>query len=108
MNRWHLSPPELTSVLTAEAPFAELSRRGSLVVELYAPIGRDEHQPHTRDEVYVVVNGEGVFARADDRVTFRPGDFLFVPAGVPHRFEQFSEGLLVWVLFYGPEGGEKA
>jgi mannose-6-phosphate isomerase-like protein (cupin superfamily) len=36
----------------------------------------------------------------------RPGTFLFVPAGQPHRFEDFSDDLAVWVLFYGPEGGE--
>jgi hypothetical protein len=31
---------------------------------------------------------------------------LFVPAGDLHRFEDFSEDLAVWGLFYGPEGGE--
>jgi hypothetical protein len=29
-----------------------------------------------------------------------------VPAGVEHRFEEFTEDLAVWVIFYGPEGGE--
>jgi hypothetical protein len=24
-----------------------------------------------------------------------------------HRFEEFSDDLIVWVIFYGPEGGEK-
>jgi mannose-6-phosphate isomerase-like protein (cupin superfamily) len=28
-----------------------------------------------------------------------PGDFLFVPAGVVHRFVNFTEELLLWVLF---------
>ena len=28
-------------------------------------------------------------------------------AGVVHRFEGFSEDFLVWVFFYGPEGGER-
>ena len=27
-------------------------------------------------------------------------------AGITHRFEDFSDDLVVWVLFYGPEGGE--
>jgi hypothetical protein len=31
-----------------------------------------------------------------------------VPAGVVHRFEEFTEDLVVWVVFYGPEGGERA
>jgi hypothetical protein len=31
---------------------------------------------------------------------------LFVPADVEHRFEEFSDDLALWVVFYGPEGGE--
>jgi mannose-6-phosphate isomerase-like protein (cupin superfamily) len=42
------------------------------------------------------------------RVPFRPGDALFAAAGEVHRFEDFTEDLLTWVVFYGPEGGERA
>jgi hypothetical protein len=31
---------------------------------------------------------------------------LFAAAGAVHRFENFSGDLTVWVMFYGPEGGE--
>jgi mannose-6-phosphate isomerase-like protein (cupin superfamily) len=93
----------------AEGPrFAKVLEHGSLVVEIYAPRGRDPQQPHTRDEVYVVVNGRGHFVNGDARHPFAPGDLLFVPAGVPHRFEDFTEDLVVWVIFYGPEGGERS
>ena len=81
---------------------------GTLAVEIYAPRGVDPQQPHTRDEVYVVAQGTGLFVSGDDRVPFGPGDFLFAPAGVPHRFEDFTDDFAVWVLFYGPEGGEAA
>jgi hypothetical protein len=37
---------------------------------------------------------------------FGPTDILFAAAGVEHRFENFSGDLTLWVLFYGPEGGE--
>ncbi len=86
--------------------FAELFRHGSLSVEVFAPRGADTQQPHTRDEVYVVVQGTGSFMFNNERVAFGPGDFLFVPAGVAHRFENFTDDLVVWVLFYGPDGGE--
>lgn len=43
-----------------------------------------------------------------ERQPFGPGDFLFAAAGEIHRFEDFTPDLAVWVLFYGPEGGEKA
>ena len=86
--------------------FVELFEHGTLSVELYAPRGRDPQGPHTRDEVYVVVQGSGQFRNGDTRHPFGPGDLLFVPAGAVHRFEEFSDDLAVWVIFYGPEGGE--
>ena|SRR2546421_6651647 len=86
--------------------FAKALEHGSLVVEIYAPRGVDPQQPHTRDELYVVVAGRGEFVNGDERHGFAPGDLLFVPAGVVHRFENFTEDLVVWVVFYGPEGGE--
>ena len=86
--------------------FVELFRHGSLSVELYAPRGVDQQTPHTRDEVYAVIEGSGWFRNGSDRHRFGPGDVLFVPAGVVHRFEEFSDDMMVWVFFYGPEGGE--
>jgi mannose-6-phosphate isomerase-like protein (cupin superfamily) len=80
---------------------------GTLVAKLYAPRGTDPQTPHSRDEVYVVAQGSGVFFDGNGRRPFRPGDFLFASAGTPHRFENFSDDLAVWVLFYGPEGGER-
>lgn len=86
--------------------FATLFRHGSLEVEIYAPRGRDPQTPHSRDEVYLVVQGSGSYQHGDERTPFGPGDFLFAPAGLEHRFLDFSDDLAVWVLFYGPEGGE--
>lgn len=86
--------------------FAAVLEYGSLSVEIYAPRGTDPQQPHTRDEAYVVVRGSGEFINGDRRHPFGPGDFLFVPAGVEHRFVNFANDLVVWVIFYGPEGGE--
>jgi len=88
--------------------FVELFGHGTLSIELYAPRGHDPQQPHTRDEVYVVARGRGQFLNGGVRHPFGPGDVLFVPAGVVHRFEDFSDDLAVWVFFYGPEGGEAA
>lgn len=89
------------------ASFVELLAHGTLSVELYAPRGVDPQQPHSRDEVYVVASGAGEFLCAGRRERFGAGDLLFVPAHAPHRFENFSDDLTVWVMFYGPEGGER-
>ena len=47
----------------------------------------------------MVVSGRGEFVNGSERHAFAPGDLLFVPAGVEHRFEQFSDDLAVWVVF---------
>lgn len=86
--------------------FATVLEHGSLSVEIYAPRKVDPQQPHTRDEAYVVVQGSGEFINGESRQAFSPGDFLFVPAGVKHRFVNFTDDLIVWVIFYGSEGGE--
>ena len=87
--------------------YAELFRHGTLAVEIYAPRGVDLQQPHTRDELYIVVSGRGWFSVEGQRFQFAPGDALFAAAGEFHRFEDFTDDLLVWVVFYGPEGGER-
>jgi mannose-6-phosphate isomerase-like protein (cupin superfamily) len=88
-------------------PFVVAFEHGSLSVEMYAPRGVDAQTPHLRDEVYVVVRGRGFFVNGSVRHRFGPGDVLFVPAGVEHRFEEFTDNLAVWVVFYGPERGEQ-
>jgi mannose-6-phosphate isomerase-like protein (cupin superfamily) len=85
---------------------APIFAHGSLEVELYAPRGADPQLPHDRDEVYVVARGTAVFLNGDERQPVQAGSFLFVPARQVHRFESFSDDFAVWVLFYGPLGGE--
>jgi mannose-6-phosphate isomerase-like protein (cupin superfamily) len=80
---------------------------GSLVVEMYTPVGHDPQKPHTRDEIYFIARGKGLFFDGANRLPVEAGSFLFVPAGQIHRFEDFSTDFAVWVAFYGPEGGEK-
>lgn len=87
--------------------FAVAFARGSLSVELYIPRGFDPQQPHDRDEPYVVVRGRGELVSGNSRQPFGPGDALFAPAGVPHRFEGFTDDFATWVMFYGPRGGEQ-
>ena len=86
--------------------FATIFEHGSLLIEIYAPRGTDPQKPHTRDEIYFVAIGSGEFVCGDQRKTFGPTDILFAAAGVEHRFEHFTNDLVVWVMFYGPEGGE--
>ena len=86
--------------------YAKLFAHGTLEVEFYAPRGTDPQTPHKRDELYVVQSGQGTFWDGMTRRPFTTGDLLFVAAGVPHRFENFTNDFAAWVVFYGPEGGE--
>jgi mannose-6-phosphate isomerase-like protein (cupin superfamily) len=86
--------------------FLELFTHGTLSVEVYKPKKFDHQQPHEKDEVYIIISGEGDFYSDGKTVKFQKGDFLFVPAGVEHRFENFSEDFSTWVIFYGVKGGE--
>ena len=88
-------------------PSAAVFEHGTLQVKMYQPAGQDPQKPHTRDELYVIARGSGWLVNGTDRNPFRTGDVLFVPAGELHCFEQFTVDFCVWVMFYGPEGGEK-
>ena len=87
-------------------PSAFVFEHGSLQIKMYRPARQDLQKPHTRDEIYVIARGSGWFVNGEEHHAFQTGDVLFVPAGIAHRFEQFSEDFCTWVMFYGPEGGE--
>lgn len=95
------------ALLSQEKRFVEVLRHGSMSVEWYAPDQIDPQQPHAQDELYVIMSGTGMFLNGNERHPFGPGDVLFVPAGVEHRFFDFTDDFGTWVIFYGPSGGEK-
>lgn len=97
-----LLPAPGPGVLRSVAVF----QHGTLLLKLYSPAGDDPQKPHARDELYIVASGTGVFVNGGTRHAFGPGDALFVPAGVSHMFESFTDDFQVWVMFYGSEGGE--
>jgi mannose-6-phosphate isomerase-like protein (cupin superfamily) len=83
--------------------WASLFERHEVLVGLFAPRGADTQGPHDRDEIYIVSSGSGLFRRHGETVEVKAGDFLFVPAGVEHRFEDFSPDLRTWVILFGPK-----
>jgi mannose-6-phosphate isomerase-like protein (cupin superfamily) len=85
---------------------ASVLQRGTLNVKLSLPEPPNVQSPHEQDEIYVIVKGRGVLVHDGKRDSFEAGDAMFVAAGTEHRFEDFSEDLAVWVVFYGPRGGE--
>ena len=111
MDSAQLSSAEALALLERKSDqtnFMELLRHGSMSVEIYRPRGVDRQGVHELDEVYVVIAGTGTFLCDGERHPFKAGALLFVPAGIEHRFEDFSDDFSTWVLFYGPRGGEAA
>jgi len=92
---------------TVGKEFITLFKHGTLKIEIYKPDKIDNQMPHSKDEIYVIISGTGYFIKGEEKKPFEPGEILFVPAFMEHHFESFSEDFVTWVLFYGPEGGEK-
>ncbi|MDH4073147.1 MAG: cupin domain-containing protein [Gammaproteobacteria bacterium] len=89
-----------------DGAYGVLFTHGTMELGYYRPDRIDPQQPHAQDEIYVVQSGSGFFVCGDQRKPFEPGEALFVPAGVVHRFEEFTDDFAAWVVFYGPQGGE--
>jgi len=75
-----------------ESPGLELG-----VYVLVAP-EPDRQQPHDDDEVYVVLEGNGVLEIGGASFPLGPGQAIFVPAGADHRFSAYEQ-LSVLVIF---------
>jgi mannose-6-phosphate isomerase-like protein (cupin superfamily) len=103
---------QLPGEVTAQWPEGVRSviglHHGTMSVKLFAPRGTDRQAPHVQDEVYFVIAGSGTFVLDGNRHAFEPGAAFFVRAGVVHRFEDFTPDFVTWVVFWGPEGGERS
>ncbi len=91
----------LAALGAAGETYLKLFGQTGLDVALYKPQDHDPQTPHLRDEIYVIAAGSGRFVQAKESRPFGPGDLLFVPKGVPHRFEDFTADFSTWVIFLG-------
>ena len=93
--------------LPGETSYTEHLRVPALSVRTYVlRVGDvDGQQPHTEDEIYVVLRGRGRLWTPDVTVDVGPGDVAFVPALEPHRFVDIAEDLHVLVVFGPAEHG---
>jgi mannose-6-phosphate isomerase-like protein (cupin superfamily) len=81
--------------------YVKLFAERALDIALYKPDRIDPQAPHLRDEIYVIATGSGGFIQADETRAVAPGDLLFVPKGIPHRFVDFTDDFSTWVIFFG-------
>lgn len=63
----------------------------------------DDQQPHTEDEIYVVVQGQATLVTPSGSARVSPGSVAFVPALEHHKFEEITDDLRLVVVFAPPE-----
>jgi mannose-6-phosphate isomerase-like protein (cupin superfamily) len=101
-----LLPGKVTEQWPMGERFVSAFAHGTMSVEFYAPVGHDPQTPHSQDELYFIHSGQGELVIENARHTFEAGMVFFVPAGVEHRFENFTADFSTWVVFWGVQGGE--
>ncbi|HLW01246.1 MAG TPA: cupin domain-containing protein [Ktedonobacterales bacterium] len=97
---------ELSQLLSEAGPagevhYNEFLRQPSLSMGIYtlAAGALDPQQPHTEDEVYYIVSGQGSIRVGDENQLVQAGSVVFVAANVPHRFFNITEDLTILVFF---------
>jgi mannose-6-phosphate isomerase-like protein (cupin superfamily) len=90
-------------------PYFEFLRESAISAGLYTlPVGgTDLQQPHTEDEVYIVLKGLAKIQIGDQDYPVKIGDTIFVPALKQHRFHSILEELHVIVVFAPAEYSRK-
>ena len=86
--------------------FVMLLKHRNMSIEYFTPQKNDTQKPHKQDEIYVIASGSGTFYGNGEIVKFNKGDVIFVPKGMEHHFEKFTDDFATWVIFYGNESGE--
>ncbi len=102
MEAWELDDVDTTRQAAGRAYHEFISvpdlSGGLYVLEAGAT---DPQSPHTEDELYVVMSGRAHVTVGDDERDVRGGSLIFVGAGVPHRFHDIEERIVLVVAF-GP------
>ena len=87
-------------------PWLEFLRVPDLSMGLYVlAVGeKDEQEPHTEDEVYYVLSGEGMLQVDGTDQPAKAGSLLFVGKNADHRFHSITSELSL-LVFFAPEEG---
>ena len=75
-------------------------RKAGVSLVFFAPQGRDYQTFHDEDEFYFIVRGTGELIIDGVTNMFEAGNVFFVPSKVPHHFENFSDDLATWAVFF--------
>ena len=105
MMPWREYPGHFGGALSKElaGPQTVGSSRLDFRISRYAPMAYvQEHVHKVQEQVYYVIEGEGVLTTDGERHLMRPHDYVYVPPGVRHDFTNTGTGSLVFLVITTP------
>lgn len=98
----------LGSLVTVKAP-SSMTRGQLSLVEFLNPPGfaTPLHRHSEEDEAFYILSGTAEFRCDGQTLTGGPGDFLFLPVGLPHAYIVGPERLRCLTLTGAPSGFDK-
>jgi quercetin dioxygenase-like cupin family protein len=76
-------------------------------ISRYAPNAYvEEHAHRVQEQIYYVLEGEGVLTVGDDQHLMRPHDYVYLPPGVKHSFSNTGLAGLVFLVVTTPASDE--
>ncbi len=107
---WKEYPGHFGGALSKELAGPETvgSSRVDFRISRYAPMAYvQEHQHQIQEQVYYVLEGEGVLTLDDESHLMRPNDYVYVPPGVRHSFTNTGLDGLVFLVITTPASDEE-
>lgn len=84
-------------------PDTTASRQIDYRISTYAPMAYVQRHAHkVQEQVYHVLDGEGLMEIGDEKTVVRRHDVIFLPPGVPHSIENTGLGDLTFIVVTTP------
>jgi quercetin dioxygenase-like cupin family protein len=84
------------------------SSRIDFRISRYAPNAHvQEHAHKVQEQIYYVLEGEGVLTVGKEEHLMRPHDYVYLPPGVPHSFTNTGLAGLVFLVVTTPADDDK-
>jgi len=107
---WQQYPGHFGGALSKElaGPLTTGSEKVDFRISRYAPMAYvQEHVHKVQEQVYYVLEGEGILTLDDQRHLMRPHDYVFVPPGIRHSFTNTGTNGLVFLVVTTPASDEE-
>ncbi|MEY4363545.1 MAG: hypothetical protein RLZZ24_897 [Pseudomonadota bacterium] len=107
---WKEYPGHFGGALSKElaGPSTTGSSRVDFRISRYAPMAYvQEHVHRVQEQVYYVLEGEGMLTLDDASHLMRPHDYVYVPPGVRHSFTNTGTDGLVFLVITTPADDEE-